>query len=95
MYKSELLFLRGIWPWRTVGQIGDLDGVVDLAHRLLMANRGRWTQATTGSLRQGEEFYVYGRAGRPCRRCGTRVERAGQGDHDRVTFWCPRCQPSG
>ena len=95
MYKSELLFLRGIWPWRKVAEVADLDAVVDLAHRLLMANRDRWTQSTTGSLRQGQEFHVYGRAGRPCRRCGTPVERADQGPHDRVTFWCPNCQPSG
>ena len=27
---------------------------------------------TTGNRRPGEELWVYGRAGRPCRRCGTR-----------------------
>ncbi len=95
MYKSEVLFLRGIWPWRPVGSVGELPAVVDLAKRLLEANRGRWTQATTGLLRPGEQFHVYGRAGRPCRRCGTRIERADQGDHERVTFWCPGCQPPG
>ena len=58
-----------------------------LAHRLLLANRGRWTQATTGSLRRGEESYVYGRGGAPCRRCGTLIERETLGE--RVTFWCP------
>ena len=69
MYKSEVLFLRGIWPWRPVGDVADLDGLVSLARRMISAHRGRWTQSTTGSLRRGEEFYVYGRAGRPCRRC--------------------------
>src|SRR5262245_65142105 len=80
LYKAELLFLRGIHPWTPVGKVDDLDSVVDLAHRLLVANRGRWTQATTGSLRRGEEVYVYGRAGSPCRRCGTLVRRETQGD---------------
>jgi endonuclease-8 len=92
LYKAEVLFLRGIHPETPVGQVADLPAVVELAHRLLMANRGRWTQATTGSVRRGEESYVYGRGGAPCRRCGTRIERSTLGE--RVTFWCPACQPS-
>ncbi|MDQ3991787.1 MAG: hypothetical protein M3245_05705, partial [Actinomycetota bacterium] len=36
---------------------------------------------------------VYGRAGRPCRRCGERVRSALQGrDRPRRTYWCPACQ---
>ena len=47
---------------------------------------------------RGQENWVYGRAGRRCRRCGTvilRDEGAGQaGDPEgRITFWCPHCQP--
>jgi len=93
MYKSEVLFLRGIGPWRPVGDVPDLLGVVTRAQRMMAAHRGRWTQSTTGSLRRGEEFYVYGRAGRPCRRCGTAIRRSDEGDYERVTFWCPSCQP--
>ncbi len=92
LYKAEILFLRGIHPRTPVSAVPDLQAVVDLAHRLLMANRGRWVQATTGSLRRGEEAYVYGRGGSPCRRCGTTIERETLGE--RVTFWCPTCQPS-
>lgn len=92
LYKAEVLFLRGIHPRTPVGDVADLEAVVGLAHRLLLANRGRWTQATTGSLRRGEESYVYGRGGRPCRRCGTRIEHESIGE--RVTFWCPACQPA-
>jgi endonuclease-8 len=97
LYKSEILFLRGIWPWRPIGELPPdaLAATVELAHRLLRANAGRWTQSTTGSLRPGEETYVYRRPGRPCRRCGTPIEQANQGDFERVTFWCPACQPSG
>jgi endonuclease-8 len=91
LYKAETLFLRGIWPWTPVGDVPDLPAVVDLARRLLSANRNRWTQSTTGSLRRGETAYVYGRRGMPCRRCGTLVRRADQGE--RITFWCPTCQP--
>jgi len=92
LYKSEVLFLRGLSPWTPVADVDNLEAVVTLAQKLLAANRGRWTQATTGSLRRGEEVYVYGRAGAPCRRCGTLIRREEQGD--RVTFWCPRCQPA-
>lgn len=33
---------------------------------------------------------VYGRAGLPCRACGTSIRRMVQGQ--RATYWCPRCQ---
>lgn len=92
LYKSEVLFLRGIFPWTPVHHVADLTGVVTLAGRLLAANRGRWAQSTTGSLRHGETTYVYGRHGRPCRRCGTPIGRRIQGE--RLTFWCPTCQPT-
>ncbi|GAA0722298.1 Fpg/Nei family DNA glycosylase [Dactylosporangium roseum] len=93
LYKAETLFLRGLSPWATVGEVADLPAAVDLAHRLLNSNRGRWTQATTGSLRPGEANWVFERAGRPCRRCGTTIRRWTGGDHDRITYWCPHCQP--
>jgi endonuclease-8 len=92
LYKAEVLFLRGIHPTTPVSNVDNLTGVVQLAQKLLRANRGRWTQATTGSLRRGQEVYVYGRDGAPCRRCGTLILRETQGE--RITFWCPLCQPS-
>jgi endonuclease VIII len=93
LYKSETLFLRGINPWRTVAEIDDLPRAVILAQKLLAANRGRWNQATTGSLRRGEQHWVFERAGSPCRRCGTTIRRSKQGDHERISYWCPTCQP--
>ena len=91
LYKAEVLFLRGIHPTTPVSTVDDLAAVVTLAQKLLTANKGRWTQATTGSVRRGEETYVYGRANAPCRRCGTLIMREMQSE--RVTFWCPVCQP--
>ncbi|WP_433391587.1 zinc finger domain-containing protein [Micromonospora sp. KLBMP9576] len=91
LYKCEVLFLRGVSPWTPVRAVPDLPGTVALARRLLAANRGRWTQSTTGSLRRGQTSYVYGRQAQPCRRCGTAIRREELGD--RVTYWCPRCQP--
>jgi endonuclease-8 len=91
LYKSEVLFLRGISPFTPVREIADPLALVILAQKLLAANRGRWTQSTTGALRRGETTYVYGRRAHPCRRCGTAIAKAEQGE--RVTYWCPRCQP--
>lgn len=91
LYKCEILFLRGVSPWTPVRAVPDLAGMVALAQRLLAANRGRWTQSTTGSLHRGQTSYVYGRRAQPCRRCGTAIRKEELGE--RVTYWCPVCQP--
>jgi endonuclease-8 len=93
-YKAEVLFLAGLDPWTPTGEVAGLAKLVELARRVMVANRDRVTRVTTGNRRPGEQSWVYGRAGKPCRRCGTTVQRKRQGDpsRDRVTFWCPRCQ---
>jgi endonuclease-8 len=95
LYKAETLFLRGVSPWRAVGQVDGLPEMVELARQLLEANKERVGQVITGDRARGEQTWVYGRAGRPCRRCATVIRRADQGPAtgERVTFWCPRCQP--
>jgi endonuclease-8 len=94
LYRCEVLFLRGLTPWVRVADVPDLPAVVGTSRRLLLANRDRWEQSTTGSLRHGEMHWVFERSGRPCRRCGTRVLSAEQGAAPgaRLTYWCPRCQ---
>ena len=37
-----------------------------------------------------QHYWVYGRTGEPCRRCGTSVKQIRQGQ--RSSFFCPRCQ---
>jgi len=93
-FLTEMLFLRGVSPWRSVGQVKDLDALVELGRRLLDANKTRIDQVTTGDRAPGRRTWVYGRAGQPCRRCGTRIRRAEQGatGEERVRFWCPACQ---
>jgi endonuclease-8 len=97
LYKSETLFLRGVSPWRPAGEVPGLPDLVELARRLLDANKARVGQVTTGDPARGAQTWVYGRAGRPCRRCGTVIRRAEQGRvlEERITFWCPACQPPG
>jgi endonuclease-8 len=35
---------------------------------------------------------VYRRSGQPCPRCRTPIRSWGQGDDNRMAYWCPRCQ---
>jgi endonuclease-8 len=63
--------------------------------RTIRANRDRRSRTFTGIDRPGQGTWVYSRAGRPCRRCGTLIRRGEQGadpTRERVTFWCPSCQ---
>jgi endonuclease-8 len=94
VYMAETLFLRGVDPSRPAGSVEDLHALVGLGHRLLDANKTRAGHVTTGDTRPGRESWVYGRAGRPCRRCGTLIKRGEQGPpgQERVRFWCPNCQ---
>ncbi|MGI9823447.1 DNA-formamidopyrimidine glycosylase family protein [Agromyces sp. Marseille-Q5079] len=95
VYVNELCFLRGIRPQRAVVEVPGVEAVVDLGRRLLVANRDRAARVTTGVDQRGRRLWVYGRAGEPCRRCGTRIERGDLGRtelEERVTFWCPSCQ---
>ncbi|GAB3632693.1 Fpg/Nei family DNA glycosylase [Microbacterium shaanxiense] len=93
-YAAELLFLRGILP-TTPSLDVDVPALLDLGARTIRANRLRVNRTFTGVDRPGRSTWVYGRANRPCRRCGTRILRGAQGadpTRERITFWCPNCQ---
>ncbi|AWB87252.1 DNA-formamidopyrimidine glycosylase family protein [Mycetocola zhujimingii] len=94
VFANELCFLRGVLPSRPIGET-DVPALVALSSRLILANRDRVERTTTGDARPGRKVWVYGRAGKPCLRCGTRI-RAGKLGQDelslRDTYWCPRCQ---
>jgi endonuclease-8 len=92
LYRTELCFLRGATPFTPVGQVVDLDAWAPLAHRLLLANRERAEQVTTGRRGRGSRHWVFERS--VCLRCGGPVGTALQGDppQQRLTYWCPTCQ---
>jgi endonuclease-8 len=94
IYLAETLFLRGVDPARPTGSVPELDALVELGQRLLDANKDRPGRVTTGDAAPGRETWVYGRAGRPCRRCGTVIRKgeAGPPGQERLRFWCPNCQ---
>lgn len=95
VYRAEVLFLSGLSPFVEVSEVRDLPAVVRLSHRVIVANRDRSRRVTTGVDRPGQNLWVYGRAGRPCRRCGTPVRSAelGPATQERIAYWCPSCQP--
>ena len=51
----------------------DLRAAVRLARRMMRHSLEHPGQVTTGDTRRGMTHWVYGRAERPCRRCGTPV----------------------
>lgn len=105
IYKCELCFLARATPWLPIGRLPESTAVllVSTAKQLLEANRDRPVRTTTvgarhrtsaapapRSRRPGEHLWVYGRAHRPCLRCGTPIRKAEQ--DTRPTYWCPHCQ---
>jgi endonuclease-8 len=101
VYKSEVLFLCGVDPQTPVAALDEatLSCLIDRGRALIKLNvsehaiagapgRGR---VTTGRLNPAERLWVYGRAGKPCFRCGTSILSAGE-TGGRRTYWCPACQ---
>jgi endonuclease VIII len=90
VYANELSFVFGRLPTAPVSSLKDPLRVVQRSRDMLWLNRTRWNRTTTGDTRPGRDVWVYGRDGKPCRRCGTPIRRDDTGD--RVSYWCPSCQ---
>ena len=84
VWRAEALWETRLSPWLPlVETTGDeLHAVLGVAARMM-----RLSLAGGHHARR-----VYRRAGRPCPRCGTPVESRGQGDDNRIAYWCPGCQ---
>lgn len=95
LYKTEVCFLLGLSPWTQMREVPDPARAISLARTLLRRNADRPEQSTTGDLARDRRYWVYQRAGRACRRCGTTVRTGEQGDgvYARIAYYCPRCQP--
>ena len=99
IYASEALFLAGIRP--TVAACKISRPRADRLHAAIIGVLSRAVRQGGSSLRdfvnaEGKTGYfqleaaVYGRAGQPCRVCGTPIRSIVQGQ--RTTFYCPSCQ---
>jgi endonuclease-8 len=89
VYRSEVAWSCGVDPWRPLAEIDEATrrSLFSTAHRLLRANLSNPRRRTVP-----EGLAVYRRAGRACRRCGTRIEARRQSEQARVVWWCPGCQ---
>jgi endonuclease VIII len=104
VYKSEVLFICRVSPFAPVRALDDatLGTILETARKHLCANvidasaaivTYRGYRRTTGRSDPGANLYVYGRARKPCRRCGASIRVQAQGPDARLTYWCPTCQP--
>jgi endonuclease-8 len=103
VYKSETLFLERIHPATPVNAVDEpaLRALLRTARRLLAGNvtdasaqiiTYRGLRRTTGRSNPEERLWVYGRSGKPCRRCATPISFARTGPDARGTYWCATCQ---
>lgn len=100
IYADEALWRARVHPLRPAGSLSS-DEIAQLRKGIRAAlETGIARQGATlrdyrdpdGSRgRMQEEFRVYGRAGEPCPRCGTPIEKIRAGG--RGTWFCPQCQP--
>ena len=82
--RIEACFLPGVSPWRAIGDLTEEE-----ARKLVDATS--WVMET--AMKRGSRpKQIYGRSNRPCPRCGGNIRVHGQGDDNRVTFWCEGCQ---
>jgi endonuclease VIII len=84
VWKAESLWRAGVSPWLRLAEVDDrtLSAVLEHANRLMRASVDGFPPPRR----------VYRRTGRPCPRCGTPIASRGQGDANRIAYWCPGCQ---
>ena len=99
IYASESLFEAGIHPATSAHRIGQkrYEKLARAIQRVLAAaieHGGSTLRDFIGADGQAgyfqQSYFVYDRAGQPCRICGTAVRQIRQGQ--RSTFYCVNCQ---
>jgi endonuclease-8 len=85
IWKAEGCFAAAIDPWRRVRDVSDAEAlsIIHAVRPLMQA-----------SVANGfpKSVQVYKRHGTPCPRCQTTIRARGQGDDNRMTYWCEQCQ---
>jgi endonuclease VIII len=106
VWKSEGCYLARVDPWRATGEVSDAEAlaIVEAVRPLMQRSVERGGRIVTYQPRgagspglgpppgPGRDTWVFERGGLPCRVCSTIVCERGQGDDNRTTYWCPRCQ---
>jgi formamidopyrimidine-DNA glycosylase len=99
IYASESLFRAGVNPRMKANRISleksrKLSAAIKLTlHKAIRAGGSTLRDFVGADGNPGyfqQRYWVYDRAGKPCRRCATAIRRIVQGQ--RSTFFCPQCQ---
>jgi len=85
IFKSEACFAARVDPWRRIGDLDDEE-----LRTVLTAAREQMLSAVERGDRH--QFRIYKRRQSVCPSCRGPVSSRGQGDANRTTYWCPRCQ---
>ena len=85
IFKSEACFAARVDPWRPVGDVSE----EELRAVLAAAREQMLSAVETGNR---HSFQIYKRRQSACPSCRGPVSSRGQGDANRTTYWCPRCQ---
>jgi endonuclease VIII len=83
-WKAEALWQAQLSPWRPLGRVTDEE------LRAALEAAATSMRRSLDGIRGPNE--AYRRVGRPCRRCGGTIRSRGQGDANRIAYWCPGCQ---
>jgi endonuclease-8 len=86
LWKIEGCFQAGIDPWRPAGGVTDEEAL-----RIVRGIRPLMQESAMHGMQDAYRT-IYNRNGRPCPRCGGRIQVRGQGDDNRKTYWCEGCQ---
>ena len=85
MWLAEALWDAEVSPWRRLRDVPE-------------AERTRSLEVAAALMRdsvdvgRSRRHRVYRRVGQPCPRCRTTIRSWGQGDDNRMAYWCPGCQ---
>ena len=84
--RIEALWLAEVSPWRPIAELREPEAAALVTH-------SRWVMETAiAKGRRPKQIYGRNLARRPCPRCGGHIRSHGQGDDNRVTYWCEGCQ---
>jgi endonuclease-8 len=92
VWKAEACFAVALDPWRSVGEVDDEQALAVVGFVREYIGRAEHARDTERKGFASRPRAVYKRAGQPCLRCGSTIRVRGQGDNNRITFWCPGCQ---
>ncbi|TNC80365.1 MAG: DNA-formamidopyrimidine glycosylase [Oleiphilus sp.] len=99
IYANEALFLSGISPKRAVGRVSRsrlkylAENIRQVLSRAIAQGGTTLRDFINGNGTPGyfqQQLFVYGRAGLPCKNCGSSLKEIRQ--NNRSTVYCPQCQ---